>query len=341
MKVLYDHQIFKRQKFGGVSRYFNELTKIESEGIKVDKIDPDLIPDVKPPGIFTRGFNLIKRKAGIRVEAKEEQLPAEVMGKISANDFDIFHPTYYDPYFLDVLKKPYVLTVYDMLHEVYPECFPTDKTSYNKKILCDNAKEIIAISQTTKDALLDIFKVPEEKVHTIHLASDFNTIMASKPSFSAGIENFILFTGTRGTYKNFLFAIRALADVLNSDKKLQLLCTGQAFNTDELSLFKELGVEGQVKNLYLKNDSELAWAYQNAQCFIFPSLYEGFGFPLLEAFASNCPIVSSTGGSLKEIGGDGVIFFDPKNIKEIQDEFAKYNWPQTRSKTLDIYKSII
>ena len=109
------------------------------------------------------------------------------------------------------------------------------------------------------------------------------------------------------------------------------------------------------------NDQELAWAYQHAELFIFPSLYEGFGFPVLEAFAKGCPVIASNGGSIPEVGGDGALYFNPKNIKEIREVagqvlynkalkkelvekgaavFKKFNWEKCRQQTIEVYRSL-
>ncbi|HWK05471.1 MAG TPA: glycosyltransferase family 1 protein [Puia sp.] len=367
MKVLFDHQIFTTQKFGGISRYFNEIMKIQDASFDVDKIDPELIPLPDPelvnPGLVSRGIQFAKRKIGIKEKDVKPVLPEEIVNKLKGGAFDIFHPTYFDPYFVEYVRKPFVLTVYDMVHEIYTELFTlADGTSNNKKLLCDKAESIITISHTTKRDLVNILKISEEKVHAIPLASDFDKVVATAPAQISGIDNFILFTGARWTYKNFYFTAIALADILKQDKTLQLLCTGHAFTDSELQFFENLGIGSQVKHIFLKNDSELAWAYQNARVFIFPSLYEGFGFPLLEAFASDCPVVSSRGGSLLEVGGEGALFFDPKNFTGIQDatvkalydselrkemikkgriQFQQYSWEKCRSATLEVYKSIL
>jgi glycosyltransferase involved in cell wall biosynthesis len=365
MRILFDHQIFVMQKFGGISRYFNEIMQMQKHGVQVEKINPDLFKKTTPEpkyDLLSRGIRFLKRKYGF--EKKKEIKFPEAAGKIfSEESFDIFHPTYYDPYFLSLSSKPFVLTVYDMIHEIYREYYPlSDNTSHNKRLLCQKAEQVIAISNSTKNDILEIFKLPEEKVHAIQLASDFDKVISSMPLNTEQLTNYVLFTGAREGYKNFYFAATALADLLKADKSLQLLCTGHEFSKDELLFFDDLGISGQVYHLFLKNDQELAWAYQNASLFIFPSLYEGFGFPLLEAFASNCPVISSRGGSLLEIGGDAALYFDPKNINQIRDaaasvlydaanrsllvkkgqlQFSKFSWDVCRNKTIAVYNQAL
>lgn len=366
MKILLDHQIFVAQKFGGISRYFNELMITNEERINFDRIDPDLFTyniekKTYNNDLASRGIRYIKKKAGIsRKEEYQSKFPLEALDKFSANNFDLFHPTYYDPYFLELSNKPFVLTVYDMIHEIYKEYFPShDRTSHNKKLLCEKANHVIAISEKTKEDLISIFQIPAEKITTIHLASNFANVLPKKPTNIDGVDNYILFIGNRGLYKNFYLPIIALSEILRSDTTLSILCSGNPFSFDELQFFKDYHIEKQIHHVYLSGDNELAWAYSNALFFIFPSLYEGFGFPILEAFACNCPVISSTGGSLPEVAGDAALYFDPKNYLQIQQaaynilndtklklslisngqkQLKKFSWGECRGKTFEVYK---
>ncbi len=250
-----------------------------------------------------------------------------------------------------------------MIHEIFQEYFSiSDPTSRNKRLLCENAAAIIAISENTKKDLVEIFNIPESKVHATQLASDFNKVLPSTPLNGEGLQNFILFTGTRWGYKNFYFCVTALSEILKKDPALKLLCTGHPFDIHEQEFFRDLGIQNQVVHIYLKDDRELAWAYQRASLFVFPSLYEGFGFPVLEAYASGCPVISSGAGSLKEVGGDGSLYFNPKNLleirtaaqqalynKEVREKmiqkgktiFEKFSWEKCRKETMEVYKSVL
>nr|WP_279346982.1 glycosyltransferase family 1 protein [Gramella sp. AN32] len=277
-------------------------------------------------------------------------------------DYDVFHPTYYDNYFLNSLKKPFVLTVHDMIHEKYPEYFGTSPDSINKRRLCDVADRIIAISETTKKDIIDIFGTSGDKIKVIHHATNFQSIQSLKPPFNYEEKEYLLFTGNRNAYKNFLTFLIAVAPLLNKNKNLILICTGSGFNDIEKKWINDLQLNHGVKHYYCSNDNELVYLYQNAKCFVFPSLYEGFGLPLLEAFAGKCPVVSSSGGSLKEIAGDAAVYFDPKDIKSIrnsiykvisdkglQEELIKagenrlngFSWEKCRKETMDLYLRVI
>ncbi|UOQ67215.1 glycosyltransferase family 4 protein [Hymenobacter volaticus] len=366
MKILYDHQIFALQKFGGISRYFNEIMKLENDNFKVCSIDPVLFRQNEvhnKQDFFSRGERFVKRKLGVLNSTEVPAFPSEAKAVFAKEDYDIFHPTYYDPYFLGMNSKPFVLTVYDMIHEIYKEYFPAyDMDSSNKRNLCVKAERIIAISHKTKEDLIDIFNIPEEKISVTHLASDFDKYEASTIDIAHDLKKYILFVGNRGLYKNFYFTMIALSEVLKSDLNLQVLCTGHAFTSAEINFFKDLGIEKQVLNAFLRSDNDLAWAYKNAAMFIFPSLYEGFGLPILEAFASNCPVVTSNGGSLPEVAGDAALYFEPKNLVQIRDavttvlynrsvqkdlidkgqkRYKEFSWDKCRSETRQIYSSLL
>jgi hypothetical protein len=155
MKVLYDHQAFVMQKYGGISRYFNEIMKLGRESIDISTIDPDLFIN-KPPastlqlktGIISRYTRFFKRKSSVDepkiIPLEASRFPEKVTELITKGEFDIFHPTYYDPYFLNHTNKPFVLTVYDMIHEIYKEYFSiSNPTSRDKLLLCRKANQII------------------------------------------------------------------------------------------------------------------------------------------------------------------------------------------------------
>ncbi|MGY2133414.1 glycosyltransferase family 4 protein [Hymenobacter sp. HD11105] len=365
MKVLYDHQIYIDQKFGGISRYFNELMKIENDLYDIDRIDPELFrvkEEVIKKDILSKGKRFIKRKLGSSHSNEDKKFPMLARKKMVSNAYDVFHPTYYDPYFIDIINKPFVVTVYDMIHEIYKEYFSLqDSVSKNKQILCKNSKAIIAISDKTKNDLIELFDIPSEKIHVTHLASDFDKYIPIKPEIGTDLKRYILFVGTRWAYKNFYFFVLAISSLLKSDPNVHVLCTGHAFSADEISFFQQHGIEDQMVHVYLNNDNELAWAYQNAVMFVFPSLYEGFGLPILEAFASNCPVVTSYGGSLPEVAGDAAIYFNPKSAHEIKEavssvlysniirndliakgrkRYTDFSWDKCRSETQKVYYNL-
>ncbi len=357
LKVLIDNQVYENQSFGGISRYFNEL----QGGLEV----MERMEAFKPKA-FTKQtlYNRLRKKLKPKPVSTNKTLPNKYefyKAQLNELDFDVFHPTYYDNYFLESLKKPFVVTVHDMIHEKYPEYFGQSPDSINKRRVCDAAAKIIAISETTKKDIIDIFGTPADKIKVIYHATNFDSIQMSKPDFNFQHNNYLLFTGNRNAYKNFLTFLLAVAPMLKDNDKLILICTGPVFNEIEKKWIKDLELEESVLHYYCANDNELAYLYSNAECFIFPSLYEGFGLPLLEAFACECPVVCSPGGSLREIAGEAAIYLDPKNLKSIResiynvisDEGLKldlinsgkkrledFAWDKCRKETLEVYSEL-
>ncbi len=355
MKVLLDNQIFESQKFGGISRYFQEISK---KNDVINSIIPYVAPNLNLAKRIQRKIErnfFWKRKAHL---TKNEYYN----GLIAQSDFDVFHPTYYNNYFLESLKKPFVLTVYDMIHEKFAEYFGNSNDSIDKYTLCKRASKIIAISNSTKKDLIEIFDIPEHKIEVIYLGTNYHELPPSKPSIELKDRRYVLFTGNRSIYKNFLIFLQAIAPILKKNTDLILVCTGPSFDGVEEEWINNLTIKDKVISHFCKDDAELVYLYQYAECFVFPSLYEGFGIPILEAFACKCPVISSSGGSLKEIAGDAAIYFDPKNIKDLREAILRvlsddllrkqmvisgeqrlkdFSWDKCRKETNLVYEKVV
>jgi glycosyltransferase involved in cell wall biosynthesis len=123
--------------------------------------------------------------------------------------------------------------------------------------------------------------------------------------------------GGRDYYKNWEAFIRAIAPLLQK-YDIHLICTGGYFNKKtEVPILEELNMTGRIIWKYFSDD-ELVEAYAKAICFVFPSLYEGFGIPVLEAFAAGCPVALSRASCLPEVGGDAVVYFDPESMEDMR-----------------------
>jgi glycosyltransferase involved in cell wall biosynthesis len=283
---------------------------------------------------------------------------------ISKGDYDIFHPTYYDPYFLNILNnKPFVLTIHDMIHEIYPEMFSSkDETSKRKKLLAQKATRIIAISENTKKDIIKFFNIKEDKIEVIYHA---NSINPSESTDDINIDlpkKYILFVGSRGGYKNFNLFIEAISTLLVEDAELNVVCVGGGnFKEMEKEKFKKLNIANKICQ-YSVNDDILAYLYQKAVAFVFPSLYEGFGIPILESFACGCPVICSKTSSLPEVAGDATIYFDPTDklsmsnsiqkviynddlkkqlVNKGTERVKKFTWEKTAKQTKKIYENIL
>lgn len=320
MNLLFDHQIFDLQQYGGISRYFYELLRAyASAGEPAFEISCPYTtnaylweaPFLKLNTPFTRRH--FKGSGVINNYLAGRKNRAASVSALKRGDYDLFHPTYYDPYFLEHLgDKPFVLTVYDMTHERYPECYvPDDQTSIRKRGLVTSAAHIMAISKSTKSDLVRLFKVSDEKVSVVGLGSSLTPALAVPVGRLP--KRYLLYVGERGRYKNFLFMLRSLAPLLKDEQDLVLLAVGGGgFTGAELQVINDLGLGARCCQMQLA-EAELATAYANAVALVFPSLCEGFGIPVLEAFACGCPAILSNRTALPEVGGEAALYFDPEN----------------------------
>ncbi len=315
IRILYDYQTFHAQRFGGISRYFCEIARhacriqtqtavrfsmnqyIHHSGIKGHTPIP-----MRPYKIMSGMFREINRKASLQAIAK--------------GGFDLFHPTYYNPYFLEALQdKPFVLTIHDMTHERFPQYFPGDPTPEYKKLLASKAKRIIAISECTKRDIMEYLGVPEEKIDVIYHGLDPQPLAEGRPA--ALPDEYILYVGDRRGYKNFGKMVEAFAMLVNGGDNLHMVLTGRPLRHDEKELLARHSVEGRVTLMNDISDTTLAQLYRNARLFVYPSLYEGFGIPILEAFAQHCPVVLSRASCFPEVAADAAEYFDPTSADEM------------------------
>ena len=206
-----------------------------------------------------------------------------------------------------------------MIHEIFPENFSKkDRTRELKKELAFKAERIIAISESTKNDIIKFYpNLDPEKIDVVYHGNPFEK---AELTFSASEkkESYILFTGQRGGYKNFTLFVKAVAPLLKK-YNLKLKCTGRSFCKEELEMFDALEISDRCECTFASDD-ELKKLYANALVFAFPSLYEGFGFPILEAFSCGCPIALSGASCFPEIAGDAAVYFDPNSETDIQNK---------------------
>ena len=342
MKVFYDHQVFEVQSYGGASRYFYEIIERNrnryeaeialrrSQNQYIDKIRSLEARKVNRAGFLDDFFFGLQFRGKERIyRARNRLFPlmnaAEQNRKWSIKmlrdgGFDLVHPTYYDPYFLDALGgRPFVVTVHDFVHEVFPEFFdPRDPTPIHKKALIDSAKCIIAVSQKTKDDIIKFCGTEPSRIDVIYHGSSFEADATSKVAHKevALPESYLLFVGRRNNYKNFEFLAEAFGFLLKKFPDIYLLCAGLPFNARETRYFDNLDISQRVLS-FQADDAMLKMLYSRALALVIPSLYEGFGIPILEAFACGCPVAASSSSCLPEIAGDAAQYFNPKEIDEM------------------------
>lgn len=331
MKVLYDHEIFWMQKTGGISRYFSCLIE---ELINKSSINP-LVSAPIFKNIYLRNINK-KYCKGFYLENK----PAFCGNLINFyNNFktlknilnekpDIIHLTYYSNYLINN-NKDYVLTVYDLFHET----FNNNNKFRPKTLALQNAKHIICISQKTKKDLINLYGIDETKISVIYLGGDH--ILRNNTELNKNLEPFLLYVGSRArTYKGFNFFLESFAKSIKLKKDLKLVIFGdETVSKQELNLIKNNKLENKIV-FESGDDAKLLSYYKKAKAFVFPSTFEGFGLPLVEAMHSGCPVICNSIEIFKEIGSDSVEFFDYNNSDSLINSIEKVVYDSTYSSDL-------
>lgn len=217
--------------------------------------------------------------------------------------------------------------LYDMAYERLPAHFPAHLAAHRdfieeKRACLERADLIIAISHATASECLDIYPdLDPKKFVVVHLGVDTERFARAPGSSRAG-RPYFLYVGTRGVYKNFRSLVRAFAESgLARDCDLRVVSPGRhGFDAEESELLTQLGVAGSVHLHTDIDDDELATLYSNAIGLVFPSEYEGFGLPILEAMASGTLVATSDLTSMPEVGGDVAFYFDPTDPTHIAEK---------------------
>jgi len=207
-------------------------------------------------------------------------------------------------------EVPTVTSILDVQHEFLPELFGRLELAYRRRVYGATARRstaVIAISQHAADAIHERLGVPSERIRVIHLGAD-PTVFSPAP---VERERFLLYPANGWAHKNHERLFAALTILRADDPDLRLVLTGTGHPTSGLPA----GVEsrGRVEM------AELVHLYRTAAALVYPSLYEGFGMPLVEAMATGCPVACSDTTSLPEVAGDAAVLFDPLNPEAIAD----------------------
>jgi glycosyltransferase involved in cell wall biosynthesis len=364
MQILYDGQIYSWQAAGGINRYFANL---------INRLPHDFYPSLT--NCVSRSVNFpvhsnlniyFYQRFNFRPGRLSLQVEKYYFRAISAwNKFDLVHPTYYESLTGQDLQKfhyPVVLTVYDMIHELFSnQMDPVGTNTAMKKKAITSSQAIICISENTKHDLLRYHPIPEERITVIPLASEID-ISLSYGDDAVPEQPYFLYVGSRSVYKNFDRLLRAFAIVLDACPDLKLCIVGAPFNNEEVRLITDLKLGLDLKYYGYLSDHHLAKLYRCSISFVYPSLYEGFGIPPLEAMSCGTPVIVSNTSSLPEVVGDAGLLFNPNSTDELVDclrfvldnptvrdqlvqtgleRAQQFSWDKTASQTLDVYRSVV
>ena len=365
MKITFDHTAFCIQPYGGISRYFAEIA------IALDALQHD-VSIIAPIHRNVHARELPKRLVhGIGINHFPHYTDRlftmfnQIVSRsyISCRRPQILHETYYNKNSTFLNKTPTVITIHDMIHELFPQQFRAhDCIPKLKKMAVERADRIICVSENTRNDLVEVLNPEESKIVVVrHGFTPFDD--TNQETFQSRDRPYILFVGSRGGYKNFNTLVRA---VVASQRLLEdfdiVAFGGGPLSIEELHFIADLGVpEDQIKQRS-GDDTALRQMYRNAAALVYPSLYEGFGLPPLEAMANDCPVISSNRSSMPEIVGQAGHFFNPENIEEVchcieevvysddlsddlvrrgRKQIRRYSWERCAKETADVYSSMV
>lgn len=358
MRVLYDHATFC-QHYGGASKYFTEIIKR------------------LPPSIRTLSLllcnNAYLSEASIHKSSSLQRYLLTHYPKtyrinwlstgwqLHTADYDVYHPTSYAPKWLWIPKrKKVVMTFHDLTVMKFPQYFdkPYRELSIaQQREAADRADYIIAISQNTKNDLINAFGTSPDKIKVIYHGVEESTV-----SYMRLYEApYILYVGARTAYKNFTNCVIAFKIIHSKYPELHLVCTGSPFTRREQDFFMELGIQSYVSSISA-SEVQMDALYQHAEVFVYPSFYEGFGMPILEAMRNGCPVALSNTSCFPEIAGDSGVYFNPSDPEEMasvmeqlilnkdlrqniirkgNDKVQNFSWDKCAKEHLLLYESLL
>jgi glycosyltransferase involved in cell wall biosynthesis len=372
MRILYDHQVFSLQDTGGISRYHYELVKRLQvfEDLRIELLiggNASVLPFTMLRNARTRvtAWKTRTQPGYARYAINEALLSllAPLRGRL-----DIYHPTL-NRIVPAVRSRRIVVTQHDCTHERFPHLFRnTDAFIRIKRKIFSVADAILCVSQSSRQDLLHFYDLDEAKTHVVHHGfSPLEEDPAMEPvePLERGDQRstppddpYLLYVGSRTEYKNFMLLLEAYAQSgLAEDYRLVAVGGGPPSAGEETRI-TQLGVAGRVCLMPRASDRALAKLYRNSSLFVYPTLYEGFGFPPLEAMSLGCPVLANRTSSIPEICGKAAFYFqsqDPAElaaalISTLQDvdglrekrrlgyeQVRLFDWSRTARRTLEVY----
>ena len=366
MRIVYDHQIFARQAYGGISRYYCEVAqRLTRMGAQVTVNAPLYVCNY-----FQRGSC---KPNGLHIPKLpfSANLLSSLNGHLCAlsNFFnrheaiDIYHETYFTRADNCAANALRFITVYDMINEKFPQAFSRfDHIRKIKASAVKRADHVICISNNTKHDLIDYLHIDPDKISVVYLSYMHHRLDGHNFCKSTR-KPFLLYVGGRQPYKNATRLLKAFARSKALHTELDLvLFGGNKLQPNEWQLISDLGIDvSQILHLS-GDDTLLARLYTQATALVYPSLYEGFGLPILEAMSYGCPVVCSNTSSMPEIAGEAAEYCMPEETDSIQraienvvfnsersrqliqsgfNQAKKFSWDRCARETLQVYKQAL
>jgi glycosyltransferase involved in cell wall biosynthesis len=334
LRVAFDHRIFAFQKYGGISRYIVRVAENLPEfGVQPKIVSPLHVNEYLRD--MPRGFVWGRHIAATDKNIRRAFVTSEVLHRPLALAFgaDIVHETYHHPRHVAPKRAKIVITIYDMIHEFYPVGEASDGVTRNIAAAVKRADKIICISESTRRDLLKFHPEAADRTEVIWFGFDQNSLPAS--AASPHPRPYLLYVGMRWRgYKNFHGLVSAMGSSQALREGFDLVCAGGgAFSAEELQLIESAGLAGKVFQQDV-DDEVLHALYRHAQVFVYPSLYEGFGIPPLEAMAADCPVVAMDISSVPEVCGPAAEYCYPDQPESLRTAIERVAFSPERAEAL-------
>ena len=270
-----------------------------------------------PKNFLLRTLGPLRRSLFLSHELKDDGL-------------DLFHGLSHElPFGIEASGVKTAVTIHDLLFMRYPHLFsPIDRTIYyyKWKYSIGTADSVIAVCEQTKEDILQFFTVSEDKVRVVYQSCHPRYYTPCSKEAIERIEKkyglpakYILYVGAIEENKNTFSLVKAFSLLGRQDASLVLVGEGKSYKEMIEREVRDLGIEDRVYFLGRIPDDDLPAVYQAAQFFVYPSFFEGFGRPILEAFFSGKAVITSDSSGMKEAGGGGALYIDPDSIKELKE----------------------
>ncbi len=362
MRVAFDDQIFRAQARGGVSKYLVELAvRLPQHG-------------ARPVLPLDRSANRHAVEAGLAEPSKESRWRSRVEWATwrlaghphspspSRTDADLMHHTFTHPAYLRRWSGPRVVTIHDMTPELMPEHFRLGNPHFAKRRYAEAADAIICVSESTAADMLRLYGDHlRARVRVIPLGVDSRFLEPTSAPSSPLPDDYLLFVGVRAGYKRFDLAVSAAGRVMRDHPGLHFVIVGGgALTTAEQQLLRTNDVHENTIHI-TPSDAEMPSVYRGASAFLFPSEYEGFGLPTLEALASGAPAVLADASCSREVGGDAARYFPSGDLEGLVDAVEQalrsdareeaavagpararlFSWDRVAAATAEVYRDVL
>ena len=265
-----------------------------------------------------------------------------IINDLKKDKLDIYHGLSHElPIGIENTKIKSVVTIHDLIYLRHPNLFSSiDLKIYDKKFrsACKRANKIIAVSQQTKKDIIDYFLIPEDKIEVVYQGC--NEVF-KKPTINKELirnklqlfEKYLLYVGSIEERKNLITLLKVLKDLPN--KKLIIIGDGTSYKKKCINFIHDNNLSERTKIFSGLSLNDMASIYQNAEMLIYPSIFEGFGIPILEALYSKIPVITSKDGCFIEAGGPDSIYINPLSKEDIIEAINKIdNNPEIREKMI-------